>query len=95
MLKLSTAWPEARSSSGTPGSAGVGALLKLPGLLGVYAFVFALAIIMYSVAVFLPQRLAELGVTAPITVSYGMVAMAGSASLTGFFMVGCEHGHRM
>jgi MFS family permease len=77
--------PEARSSTGTPGSAGVGALLKLPGLLGVYAFMFALAIMMYSVAVFLPQRLGELGVTAPIAISYYMVAMAGSASLMGLF----------
>ncbi|MFC6487763.1 MFS transporter [Nitratireductor sp. GCM10026969] len=77
--------PETQRTSSAPSESGVGALVKRPALLGVYAFMFALAVMMYSVAVFLPQRLAELGITAPIAVSYYMVAMAGSASLTGLF----------
>jgi ACDE family multidrug resistance protein len=58
-------------------------LLRYPALSGVYAFVLVLWIMMYGVAVFLPQRLAELGVHEPVRVSMYMAVMGGSAILIG------------
>lgn len=52
-------------------------------LAGVYAFVFTLMLMMYSVAVFLPQRLGELGIKAPILVSAYLLSMMASAALVG------------
>jgi ACDE family multidrug resistance protein len=76
--------PEVRRNvDGETRGGNVRQLLRRPALLGVYGFIFVLAVMMYSVAVFLPQRLGQLGVHAPILVSAYMVAMAGSASLVG------------
>ncbi|WP_159585339.1 hypothetical protein [Chelativorans xinjiangense] len=56
---------------------------RRPALLGVYAFVLALWIMMYGVAVFLPQRLGELGVHEPVRVSMYISVMGVSAILVG------------
>lgn len=58
-------------------------LLRRPALLGVYAFILALWIMIYGVAVFLPQRLGELGVREPIWVSTYISVMGSSAILVG------------
>ena len=56
-------------------------VLRRPALLGVYAFILALWIMIYGVTVFMPQRMAELGVHEPIQVSMYMAVM-GISSVT-------------
>jgi MFS family permease len=58
--------------------------LRRPALLGVYAFVLALWIMIYGVTVFMPQRMAELGVHEPIQVSMYMAVMGISSVAIGF-----------
>ena len=61
----------------------IGRVLRQPALLGVYAFVLALWIMIYGVTVFMPQRLAELGVHEPIQVSILMAVMGISSVAVG------------
>jgi ACDE family multidrug resistance protein len=76
--------PETRPPGRKPAPRGFARLvLRSPGLLGIYAFTFAFAVMLYSVAVFLPQRLAQIGVHAPVLVSLYMVVLAGAASVVG------------
>ncbi|MFC4373227.1 MFS transporter [Nocardia halotolerans] len=65
----------AQSSSGPQGS--VPELLRrYPRLLVWYGLMVTTGLMMYSLAVFLPQRLAQLGIAAPIFVSMFMVVQA-------------------
>lgn len=57
--------------------------LRRPALLGVYAFILALWIMIYGVTVFMPQRMAELGVHEPIQVSMYMAVMGISSVAIG------------
>jgi MFS family permease len=78
--------PDVRSPSRASTDDGDGMLDLLrrsPTLVGVYAFVFTLMVMMYSVAVFLPQRLGELGIDAPILVSGYLVGMTATATVVG------------
>ena len=59
-------------------------LARSRALVGVYAFMFTLMVMMYSVAVFLPQRLGELGIEAPILVSAFLVGMTAMSTAVGF-----------
>ncbi|GAA4915051.1 MFS transporter [Streptomyces coeruleoprunus] len=71
------------------GGGGVLALLRdRPALLGYYGLQAVSAVLLYGVAVFLPQRLAEVGVEAPFLVSLYTVAMMGAMSLVGLAYAG-------
>jgi ACDE family multidrug resistance protein len=83
-LAVMAVMPETRPAPG--GHKAVGSSLELmrhPALIGIYAFVLVLWIMMYGVVVFLPQRLGELGVQEPLRVSMYMAVMGGSAILIG------------
>ncbi|GGM70130.1 MFS transporter [Longimycelium tulufanense] len=54
-----------------------------PALLGFYALMISAALLLYALVVFLPQRLAEVGVTEPFLVSLYSVGSAVSMSLVG------------
>jgi ACDE family multidrug resistance protein len=69
---------KASESSGRIGF--VGLLRRKPRLLAYYALLVLMAIMMYVVAVFLPQRLAEIGITSPLLVS--IYAVVGGAVVT-------------
>ncbi|GAB3509257.1 MFS transporter [Amycolatopsis cihanbeyliensis] len=59
-------------------------LRERPALLGYYAFLISFAIMGYVLAVFLPQRLAEIGIDSPLLVSlYAVVIGAVLTSLVG------------
>lgn len=75
--------PEVRESDGRGGGGVVPLLRGHPRLLGVYGLVFTLFVMMYALAVFLPQRLGQLGVDAPILVALFLLPMTGAASLVG------------
>lgn len=55
-------------------------------MLGFYALLISMAIMMYVLAVFLPQRLAEIGIESPLLVS--VYAVVGSAVVTTLFGLG-------
>jgi ACDE family multidrug resistance protein len=64
-------------------AAGIGfteLLRRKPRLLAYYGLLVLMAIMMYVVAVFLPQRLAEIGITSPVLVS--IYAVVGGAVVT-------------
>ncbi len=61
----------------------IGSVLRQPALLGVYSFVLALWIMIYGVTVFMPQRMAELGVHEPIQISMYMAVMGISSVAIG------------
>ncbi|MGW2560886.1 MFS transporter [Streptomyces sp. NPDC001514] len=66
------------------GGAGVLPLLRdSPALLGHYLLQAVAAILLYGVAVFLPQRLAQIGVKEPFLVSLYTVVMMGAMSAVG------------
>jgi len=69
------------------GRAEVGAVRLLrerPALLGWYALWVVIAVQMYVLAIFLPQRLAQIGIRAPVLVSiYAVVGAAITTSLVG------------
>ncbi|WP_108658505.1 MFS transporter [Acuticoccus kandeliae] len=58
-------------------------LLRKPALLGVYVLFLMMAVLIYAIAVFLPQRLAEIDITSPIIASLYMALMAGMMSVAG------------
>jgi MFS transporter, ACDE family, multidrug resistance protein len=61
-------------------------LRRRPLLIAYYAMLILMAIMMYVVAVFLPQRLAEIGITSPLLVSiYAVVGGAVVASVVGLY----------
>jgi MFS transporter, ACDE family, multidrug resistance protein len=61
-------------------------LRRKPALLAYYALLVLMAIMMYVVAVFLPQRLAEIGITSPLLVSiYAVVGGAAVSSVVGLY----------
>jgi MFS transporter, ACDE family, multidrug resistance protein len=61
----------------------IGLVRHHPALGGWYALMLLAGLLLYSLAVFLPQRLGELGVLDPLRVSLFMVAMATASSLVG------------
>ncbi|MCF3933513.1 MFS transporter [Acuticoccus sp. M5D2P5] len=67
------------------GGNGILSMLRKPSLLGVYGLFLMMAVLVYSIAVFIPQRLGELGITSPIAASIFMAVMAGAMSLAGLF----------
>lgn len=75
--------PETRDEQGKASGSILALLRERPRLLGVYGLMFTLFVMMYSLAVFLPQRLAEIGVEEPILVSLIFTPAAGVASLVG------------
>lgn len=60
-----------------------GALAARPALLGVFALSSAYMVITYGLLVFLPQRLAELGVHDPVAVSLNVSLLTGTSALVG------------
>jgi MFS family permease len=84
--------PNTRPSTGGSAGRGTGILrsaARPAALLATYALMFTLGIVMYSVAIFLPLRLAELGVTTPLLVSAylaGLAVVGGTVGL-GYGMV--------
>ncbi|WP_082312767.1 MFS transporter [Salinispora fenicalii] len=60
-------------------------LLQQPSVLSLYAFQMLVSALMYVVAVFLPQRLAQLDVERPFVVSLFLVTMSISATAAGLF----------
>ncbi|GAA1468362.1 MFS transporter [Nocardiopsis exhalans] len=82
--------PETGPASGT-GRSAVGAttlraaLAAQPALLGVFALSSAYMVITYGLLVFLPQRLAELGVHDPVAVSVNVSLLTGTSALVGLF----------
>nr|CTQ91283.1 MFS permease [Kibdelosporangium sp. MJ126-NF4] len=63
---------------------GVFALVRArPVLLGLYALMITTSLLMYALAVFLPQRLAQVGVTEPFLVSMFTVGSAAAMSVIG------------
>jgi ACDE family multidrug resistance protein len=64
-----------------------GGLLRLlrarPQLVGLYALMVTTALLMYALAVFLPQRLAQVGVSAPFLVSMFTVGSSAAMSVVG------------
>lgn len=86
-IALAAVWslPKTAAGAGKQGGGGMVALLRRrPGLLAFYGLLISMAIMMYALAVFLPQRLAELGITEPLLVSvYAVVASSLATSLFG------------
>ncbi|MGW0466470.1 MFS transporter [Streptomyces sp. NPDC003027] len=72
-------------STGPKGTTGgvLPLLRERPALLGYYALQAVAAILLYGVAVFLPQRLARIGVEEPFLVSLYTVVMMAAMSLVG------------
>ncbi|GAB2517072.1 MFS transporter [Nocardiopsis aegyptia] len=65
---------------------GVRALFRAgPALAGLYGLQLFGAVILYSVVVFLPQRLFEVGVSLPILVAVFTASIGGTASVLGLF----------
>lgn len=58
-------------------------LRQTPLLLGLYTLVFTMAVLLYAVVVFVPQRLAQLGVTDPLVVSVFIAATTAATGLVG------------
>ncbi|MEJ2633043.1 MAG: MFS transporter [Acidihalobacter sp.] len=58
-------------------------LLLRPALIAVYFLVATQAVMLYALAVFLPLRLSELGLTAPVLVSLYIALMAATSSIVG------------
>lgn len=54
-----------------------------PGLIGVYALMGMYMVLTYGLLVFLPQRLAELGVHSPFAVSLNVAVVTASSTLLG------------
>lgn len=52
-----------------------------PALFGLYALMITTALLMYALAVFLPQRLAQVGITEPFLVSMFTVGSAAAMSV--------------
>ncbi|TQN28502.1 putative MFS family arabinose efflux permease [Haloactinospora alba] len=81
--------PDRASTSETRGastSPGVWTLLRnQPALLWPYLLLFAMATLQYSIVVFLPQRLAQLGVSNTMTVSVFISVMTGATGVIGLF----------
>lgn len=71
----------------TPAAARSGGAVRLlrryPLLLAWYALMSTIGIMLYSLAVFLPQRLAQVGVENPVFVSLFIVGTASAASVVG------------
>ncbi|WP_428240789.1 MFS transporter [Gynuella sp.] len=57
--------------------------LLRPALIAVYFLVLIQAVMLYALAIFLPLRLSELGLTTPVLVSIYMAIMAAVSSLVG------------
>lgn len=80
VLTLPNTRPEPQSGIG-------GSVLRLlrmrPALPAVYALMIATALLQYAIAIFLPQRLAEVGVTAPFWVSTFTIGSSVAMSLIG------------
>lgn len=74
--------PAAEESSAT-GKGALRLLRNYPMLLAWYGLMITTGLMLYTVAVFLPQRLAQIGVHEPFQVSLFMVVMATAASLIG------------
>ncbi|SNR36311.1 Predicted arabinose efflux permease, MFS family [Haloechinothrix alba] len=66
-----------------PEGGAVRMLRRYPALLAWYGLMLTTGLLMYSLAVFIPQRLAELGVHEPLRVSLFMVAMSIAAGVVG------------
>lgn len=75
--------PETREPRGRD-RVGVFTLLRQrPQLLAIFTLMFLMFVMMYALAVFLPQRLGELGVEQPFLISLLMLPMAAAASVIG------------
>ncbi|MQA11326.1 MAG: MFS transporter [Pseudonocardiaceae bacterium] len=77
--------PNTRADDAQRNNGGVIRLLRQrPKLFGFYGLMVSMALLTYAMAVFLPQRLAEIGIRAPLLVSiYAVVGGAVMASLIG------------
>lgn len=89
--------PGSRSSEDAqPTAAGViGLLRRYPALLAWYGLMTLAGLMLYTLAVFLPQRLAQIGVEDPLQVSLFMVVMAIAASVVGllYARLRCRFGY--
>lgn len=63
--------------SGQEGS-GLGSLLRHRALLGLYGLIVISMILLYAIAIFLPQRLAQIGIEAPFLVSIHTVVTSST-----------------
>jgi ACDE family multidrug resistance protein len=84
-LAALTVLPDTAVERGDGGSRGrvVALLREHPALLGFYALMTLGSILLYGLAVFLPQRLDELGIEAPILVSLYQVTSTATMSVVG------------
>ncbi|MCP2253821.1 putative arabinose efflux permease, MFS family [Prauserella aidingensis] len=73
----------AAPADGTAGGGVLRLLRRYPALLGWYALMLMMGLAMYSTAVFLPTRLAGIGVHSPLLVSLFMVASSLTAAVLG------------
>jgi len=83
-IGIATCWlmPNDRPSQKRPEGNAFTLLTGYPAICWVYILLMALAMMSFALAVFLPQRLGQLGVTRPLTVSLYMVAMSSAAIVT-------------
>ncbi|WP_016700885.1 MFS transporter [Actinoalloteichus spitiensis] len=77
------ALPEVPVPARDPGSGGLVPLLRTPLLMAYCGLLLVLAMLMLAVAVFLPQRLAQVGVHNPFVVSVFSAVLAVAMSLVG------------
>jgi ACDE family multidrug resistance protein len=88
-LAIAALWAMPNASKSPDHASGIGftqLLRRQPRLIAYYALLILMAIMMYVVAVFLPQRLAEIGVTSPLLVSiYAVVGGAVVTSVVGLY----------
>ncbi|WP_309054009.1 MFS transporter [Streptomyces sp.] len=78
--------PRTRGSASTASGGALVLLRRSPGLVGYYALQAASSVFLYAMVVFLPQRLAALGITEPLQVSlYSVVVTSAAGSLVGLW----------
>ncbi|WP_205669046.1 MFS transporter [Amycolatopsis suaedae] len=85
-LAALAAWslPDTTARAGGEDLGAVRLLRHRPALLGWYSLWIVIAVQMYVLAIFLPQRLAQIGIRAPVLVSlYAVVGAAITTSLVG------------
>lgn len=82
-LATLAAVPNTTREDASRGSGALALLLQRPALLGLYALLLVAAIQQYALAIFLPQRLAEVGITAPFLVSLYTIGSSVSMSIIG------------
>lgn len=78
--------PRTTGAAGPPGEAGgvLTLLRRRPALLGFYALMSVSALLLYALIVFMPLRLAEIGIHTPFLVALIGITSSAAGSITGF-----------